>query len=318
MSIGKKFLLAVVLASITATALAQKQGGTLRVPLHREPGQRIAARGIFDRHASFHGGLQQPRTVRPDGQGGAPESIKPDLATEWSWSADNTVLTFKLRPNVKWHDGKPFTSADVKCTWDTLAGKRDAAWRKNVRKEWYHNLKEVVAESPNEVKFVLARPQPSFMTLLATGWSAVYPCHVDGKSMRSKPVGTGPFKVADYRPGDSVKLVRNPDYWKPGMPYLDGIDYKIIPSSATRTLAFVAGQFDMTFPGDASATVTKDIMAQAPESISKPCRTTSRRCCCSTTSPPSCRMRRSAVRSPSLWIARPSFKPSKVTGVWVA
>lgn len=268
MFIARKLLLAIVIASLAASALAQKKGGTLRIPLRENPGSaslheessivtNLPFMAVFNNLVLFD---QTDKLARP-------ESIRPDLATEWSWSPDSTVLTLKLRQNVKWHDGKPFTSADVKCTWDTLTGKRDAAWRKNVRREWYHNLKEVLADTPHEVKFVLDRPQPSFMTLLATGWSAVYPCHVDGKTMRSKPIGTGPFKVADYRPGDSIKLVRNPDYWKPGMPYLDGIDYKIIPSSATRTLAFVAGQFDMTFPGDASATVTKDILAQAPKSV---------------------------------------------------
>jgi peptide/nickel transport system substrate-binding protein len=145
--------------------------------------------------------------------------------------------------------------------------KRNAGWRKNVRKEWYHNLKDVSVNGPYEVKFTLERPQPSFMTILANGWSPVYPCHVDGKVMRSKPIGTGPFKVIDYRASDSIKLAKNPEYWKPGLPYLDAIEYKIIPSAATRTLAFIAGQYDMTFPGDATAAVTKDIKAQAPKAV---------------------------------------------------
>jgi peptide/nickel transport system substrate-binding protein len=261
-------LLALVLVSIASTAIAQKSGGILRIPLRENPGSAsILEESSIVTNFPFMAVYNNLVLFDQTDKVARPESIKPDLATEWSWSADNTVLTFKLHPNVKWHDGKPFTSADVQCTWDTITGKRDAGWRKNTKKEWYQNLKEVQTVGPLEVKFVLGRPQPSFLTLLATGWSAVYPCHVDGKTMRSKPIGTGPFKVVDYRPGDSLKLTKNKEYFKPGLPYLDGIEYKIIPSSATRVLAFIAGQFDMTFPSDATATVTKDIKAQMPKAI---------------------------------------------------
>jgi peptide/nickel transport system substrate-binding protein len=170
-----------------------------------------------------------------------------------------------LREGVKWHDGKPFTSADVQCTWDTILEKRQANWRKNVRKEWYHNLEGVTVNGPYEVVFTLKRPQPSFLTMLASGWSAVYPCHVDGRVMRQKPIGTGPFKVAEFKPNDVVRLTRNTDYWKPGLPYLDGVEYRIVPSQATRTLSFVSGQFDMTGPGDVTAAIMKDIKAQSPK-----------------------------------------------------
>ena len=66
--------------------------------------------------------------------------------------------------------------------------------------------------------------------------------------MRSHPIGTGPFKFVEYKPNQSIKVARNPDYWKPGRPYLDGIEYTIIPNRSTAILAFVAGKFDMTFP----------------------------------------------------------------------
>jgi peptide/nickel transport system substrate-binding protein len=85
--------------------------------------------------------------------------------------------------------------------------------------------------------------------------------------MRQKPIGTGPFKVVEFRPNESVKLVRNADYWKPGLPHLDAIDYKIVPSQATRTLAFVAGQFDMTMPYEVSGPLLKEITAQVPKAV---------------------------------------------------
>ena len=71
------------------------------------------------------------------------QSIVPDLATGWSWSEDGTQLTFPLREGVKWHDDRPFTAKDVKCTWDLLTGKSSEKLRLNPRKAWYRNLTEV-------------------------------------------------------------------------------------------------------------------------------------------------------------------------------
>ena len=81
-----------------------------------------------------------------------------------------------------------------------------------------------------EVVFRLKRPQPSFLTLLASGWSPVYPCHVSPRDMRSHPIGTGPFKFVEFKPNEVIRVTRNPDYWKAGRPYLDGAD--LLPSTA--------------------------------------------------------------------------------------
>jgi peptide/nickel transport system substrate-binding protein len=152
-----------------------------------------------------------------------------------------------------------------------ITEKRASNWRRNPRKEWYSNLKETTVLGPYEVQFTLGRPQPSFISFLAVGASPVYTCHVDGPTMRRKPIGTGPFKMVEWKPGDSVRLVKNPDYWKPGRPYLDAIEWRIVPSQATRTLAFVAGQFEMTGAADVTANTLKDIRAQAPHAV---CETT--------------------------------------------
>src|SRR5205814_9987123 len=73
----------------------------------------------------------------------SPQSIVPDLAPSWSWNEEGTELTFPLRQGVQWHDGKPFTAADVKCTWDMLTGKANEKLRINPRKSWDTNLEEV-------------------------------------------------------------------------------------------------------------------------------------------------------------------------------
>ncbi len=83
--------------------------------------------------------------------------------------------------------------------------------------------------------------------------------------MRLKPIGTGPFKFVEFKPNELIRVTRNPDYWKPSRPYLDGIDYTIIPNVATRLLAFITGNFDM-IPG-VSIPLMKDVKGQAPDAI---------------------------------------------------
>jgi peptide/nickel transport system substrate-binding protein len=83
--------------------------------------------------------------------------------------------------------------------------------------------------------------------------------------MRQHPIGTGPFKFVEFKPNQSIKLVRNPDYWKPGRPYLDGIEYTIIPNCSTAILSFIAGKFDLTFPYEVTVPLLKDVRTQAPQ-----------------------------------------------------
>src|SRR5580692_5187746 len=191
-------------------------------------------------------------------------SVVPDLATGWSWSEDGTELTFALRQGVKWHDGKPFTAADVKCTWDLLLGKANDKLRVNPRKSWYRNLAEVSTNGDYEVTFRLERPQPAFVMLLASGYSVVYPCHVAPAEMRQHPIGTGPFRFVEFKPNERITLTRNPDYWKSGRPYLDGIEFTIIRDMSTANLAFIAGKTDWIAT---TISLMKDITSQAPAAI---------------------------------------------------
>ena len=235
---------ALVLGAVPA--FAQKQGGTLRIS-HRDnpPSVSIHEESTITVNQPFMGVFNNLVFFDPKEKVNSPDHIVPDLAESWSYNPDQTQITFKLRQGVKWHDGKPFTSADVKCTWDALAGhvpEDKAIIRKNPRKLWYSNLKEVKTNGDFEVTFVLGRPQPSFLTMLAGGYSPVYACHVPDRVMRSKPIGTGPFKVVDFKRNESIKLVRNPDYWKKDRPYLDAIDWKIVPNRSTRLLGFQSGE----------------------------------------------------------------------------
>src|SRR5438552_3022202 len=250
---------AALVAGILAAdpALAQKPGGILRLQHFDSPASmsileeatRAAeqpAMGVFNNLVMYDQHVAQ-NTL---------QSVVPDLATKWEWSEDGRELTFPLRQGVKWHDGKPFTSADVKCTWDLLMGKGSDKLRLNPRKSWYDNIVEVTTRRDYEVVFHLKQPQPALLALLASGWSPIYPCHVPATEMRQRPIGTGPFKFVEFRPNEYIKLAKNPDYWKPGRPYLDFIEWTIIPNRSTQTLAFIAGKFDMTFPYEMTVQTT--------------------------------------------------------------
>jgi peptide/nickel transport system substrate-binding protein len=195
------------------------------------------------------------------------DTIVPDLAQSWAWSGDGKKLTFKLRNDVKWHDGKPFTAADVKCTFDMLMGKSQQKFRQNPRKSWYDQVEEVTTNGDHEATFNLKRPQPSLLALLASGYTPVYPCHVSPGDMRTKPVGTGPFKFVEFKANESIKITKNPDYWKKGLPYLDGIEFNIITNRSTAVLGFISGKFDMTFPTEVTIPLLKDVKSQAPKAV---------------------------------------------------
>src|SRR5437660_4514684 len=256
----------VLVFSASTPALAQKSGGILKISffdnpaslsLHEEAtGAALRpAMGIFNNLVMYN---QHEAQNRPD-------TIIPDLAESWAWSEDGKELTFKLRHGVKWHDGKPFTAADVKCTWEMLLGTASEKLRVNPRKSWYLNLDRVSTKGDDEATFHLKRPQPALLALLASGWSPVYPCHVPPAQLRTHPIGTGPFKFVEFKPNEVVKTARNPDYWKPGRPYLDGIEWQIMPDNATRNLAFIAGNFDIISPYGTTVPLLQDIKAQVPD-----------------------------------------------------
>jgi peptide/nickel transport system substrate-binding protein len=249
-------------------AFAQKQGGILRQYIIDSPASMsiheettvVAERPmmavmnnlvLFDQHVAQN----------------SLSDILPELATDWAWDEDGIKLVFHLRQGVKWHDGRPFTAADVKCTWDLIQGKSAERLRVNPRKSWYDNLSEVVPNGDYEATFVLKRPQPAFIALLATGMSPVYPCHVSPAQMRQHPIGTGPFKFVEFKPNEFIKVVKNPDYWKPGLPYLDAIEYTLLRNRSTAILAFVAGKYELTFAGTLTIPLTRDLQKQRPDAI---------------------------------------------------
>src|SRR5437588_9567820 len=187
--------------SLALGAFAQQSGGTLKIGHFDSPASMSMLEestqavnrpmmGVFNNLVIF----------KQDEPQNTPESIVPELATEWRWSEDGTELTFPLHLGVKWHDGKPFTAADVKCTVDLLQGKAPEKLRINPRKSWFDNVSELSANGEYKVTLHLRRLQPSMLAMLATGWTPIYPCHVTPAQMRQHPIATGPFKSVEFKP----------------------------------------------------------------------------------------------------------------------
>ena len=253
-----------VLAVCGPTA-AQKSGGILKVYFFDSPASMsiheeatIAGQGPM--MGVFNNLVMYDQAVPQSGL----KSIVPDLATTWSWDEAGTGLSFKLRQGVKWHDGQPFTAKDVKCTWDLLLGRAVEKLRVNPRKTWYKNLDQVTVNGDHEVTFKMKRPQPAFLGMLASGFSPVYPCHVPPAQMRQQPIGTGPFKFVEFKRNEVIRVTRNPEYWKTGRPYLDGIEYAIIRNQSTGMLVFVSGKADMTSPYFFQVPMLRDTQSQVP------------------------------------------------------
>jgi peptide/nickel transport system substrate-binding protein len=261
--------LAAMALSLATSATAQKRGGTLRL-YHNDnpPSTSLHEESTISSVTPFSAVFNNLVTFDPSKVHESIDTVVPDLAESWSWDPTNTRLTFKLRQGVKWHDGTAFTAKDVQCTWRMIIGKNDVRdFKRNPRKVWYTKLQDVSINGDYEATFELSEPQPALPVLLASAFSPVYPCHVPQSAMRTKPVGTGPFKLVEFNRGNSIRLVRNPDYWKKDRPYLDEITFRMIDSRATRMLAFATGDYDITFPSDVSVPLMKDVKARAPNAV---------------------------------------------------
>src|SRR5580692_5535623 len=207
-----KALAVAVLSLLSAYGAASaaeqpKQGGILRMYHRDSPGSASIHEGAtYSVNVPFMPVFNNLVVYNQKIAQNSMDDIVPDLADSWAWSSDNKTLTFKLHQGVTWHDGKPFTSADVKCTFDMLMGKSPQKFRQNPRKAWYDQVDDVTTNGDFEASFHLKRPQPSLLALLASGYTPVYPCHVSPAEMRTHPIGTGPFKFVEFKTNESIKL----------------------------------------------------------------------------------------------------------------
>jgi peptide/nickel transport system substrate-binding protein len=173
----------------------------------------------------------------------------PDLAQSWEISPDGLVYTFQLRDNIKWHDGQPLTSADVKFSFESLVGKYNARGR-----EAYRSIKAIETPGPTTVKISLKKAYSPFLEVLTAHDGCIMPKHLyEGTDVfknprnNDQPIGSGPFKFKEWHKGSHITLVRNENYFKKGRPFLDSVIYRIIPNPATRAIAFETGEVNAIF-----------------------------------------------------------------------
>jgi len=169
--------------------------------------------------------------------------VVPDLAESWQYENDNKTLVFYLRKNVKWHDGEPFTSADVKFTFDTIKSEN------GLMASSFENVSEIVCPDDYTVNFELSKADASVLGSLSWYATFIMPKHIyEGtdwlnNEYNEKPIGTGPFKFKEWNKGSSIVLERNDDYFG-DKPKLSSVVYQIIPDENTAYTAWMNGEID--------------------------------------------------------------------------
>ena len=176
-------------------------------------------------------------------------NIVGDLADSWTVSPDGLTYTFKLHPNVKFHDGSPFSSADIRATYERI--RNPPAGVVSLRRPLYGDIAAIDTPDANTVIFRLSKANAAMLSLLASPFNCVYSARrlaEDPKFPERNVMGTGPFKFTSYEPGGVWNGERFADYFRAGMPYLDGFN---IPATAPAALlnAMAAGQILTEFRG---------------------------------------------------------------------
>lgn len=172
----------------------------------------------------------------PDGK------VVPDLAESWSSSDDLKSWTFKLRPGVKFHSGRELEAEDVKVTIERIQDKATGS----VARTNFAIVSAIEVVDPLTIRFDLSIPYGGFAELFADRQVRIVP-RDKLDTIATNPDGTGPFKFASFRPGQGVKLVKNPSYFNSGEPKLDGIDLRIMPETAARVSAVSTGEVDLVW-----------------------------------------------------------------------
>ena len=236
-------LLATASAATIASA-APKSGGTINVVIQPEPPSLmlgITQNGPTQMVAGniYESLLRYDTDLNP----------QPSLAKSWEVSDDGLTYTFKLQEGVKWHDGAPFTSADVVFTADTFLRETHPRFRVSLA-----HVDSITAPDDHTVVFKLKNPFGPFLGIFEAGTMPMIPKHIyegtdyANNPMNATPIGTGPFKFKEWEKGSYIHLVKNEDYYVEGQPYLDEIYWQVIPDAASRAVAFETGKIDV-LPG---------------------------------------------------------------------
>ena len=226
-------LAAAAIALSASAAFAQKSGGTFVYIVQPEPPSMAS-------YLSTSGpiGLVAPKIYDGLFDYDNDLNIVPALAESYEVTPDGKTVTFKLREGVTWHDGEPFTSADVAFTVMEIL--------KKVHPRGPNTFREVVSiDTPDALTavFNLENPAPYMLRGLSGYESPMVPKHLlEGTDPRTSdlatnPVGTGAYKFVEWKKGQYIRLDKNENYWREGLPYIDRVVGRFIPDASTRTAA---------------------------------------------------------------------------------
>ncbi|WP_223428109.1 ABC transporter substrate-binding protein [Tateyamaria pelophila] len=241
-----RFLTTVAVIAMASALAAEEpvQGGTLNAVIQPEPPGLMLGL-IQNGPTQMVAGQIYESLLRYD----TDLNPMPSLAKEWSKSDDGLTYTFTLQDDVVWHDGAPFTSADVVFSVDVFLRETHARLRASLV-----HVASIEAPDDKTVVFTLNQPFGPFLGIFEVGTMPMIPKHIyEGTDFANNPanntpIGTGPFKFQEWERGSYIHLVKNEDYYLEGKPHLDEIYYQVIPDAASRAVAFETGQVDL-LPG---------------------------------------------------------------------
>lgn len=242
-SIVLLLILSLSFVPIQAEAQQPRTGGTMTVAFPLDPGTFNGILQFLGAYTAVHINIFN-RLLRMDND----YNLIPDLAERWQ--TDGKTYTFSLRRNATWHDGRPFTSADVKFHFELLTGKTPSWDGTSPSKSRFQNLESIETPDANTVIFKFSKVTlPWIFAAPAQADVLILPKHLyEGRPLRTnpanlRPVGTGPFKFVEYSPGSHVILEANREYFA-GRPFLDRLIIRLIPRPETALIALEAGEID--------------------------------------------------------------------------
>lgn len=250
-----------VLSGIPLMARAQASGGVLNVVVQPEPPGIMI--GIYQNVPSqmvggniFEGLLRFDADLKPH----------PLLAESWEEAPDGMFYSFKLKENVLWHDGKPFTSEDVVFSLDKMLRETHPRVR-----NFLTAVESITADGPHKVDFRMKHPFAPFIQSFEVGSMPMLPKHLyegtdyNTNPVNNAPIGTGPLKFAEWQRGSYLKLVANESYHEEGVPSIDAVYFHVIPDGASRATAYETGKVDV-LPGGAVEYFDVQRLAELPNS----------------------------------------------------
>src|SRR3954463_10499086 len=194
---------------------------------------------------------------------------QPNLAVSFETSPDGLRYVFRLRRDVVWHDGVPFTAKDVAFSCGVMLPQLNPRSRAS-----FSHIASIKTPDPYTVEFQLNQPFNAFLLSFMASSAPMMPAHIyEGTDFRTnpynfKPVGTGPFRFADWKRGQYIHLTRNDRYWRPGQPGMDEMYYRFCPTPEQRLVAMETGAVDVAMADDIDTVVTSR-MVNNPDSVTR-------------------------------------------------